>query len=249
VQFPAFVDKGLAHMPDDLPLLLEQCGGKLAWRRVATVAFGGVTRFMCLAFSGNGNAVTLGMLSEDGMEVSPLSLIAGDIVLVSREQPNRRRSKAGISLVFLAQAARYVEAYLLKDMQRKAQDKDFLNAAAVRISDGIFGSAGPPDMVLEEDVISLAAAVEVADMFFSAHIYGGKNQLDELIGAFELVRVHLGENLAGAEGLLLDLSWLESRSGEEWGREELKLQKKVTAYILALLRMADDQCALEAARV
>lgn len=249
MQLPAFVDKGLAHTPDDLPLLLEQCGGKLEWRRVATVALGGVTRYMCLGFSGNGNAVTLGMLSEDRTEVSPMSFFAGGIVVVSREQPHRRRSKAGISLVLLAQVARYVEAYLLEDMRRKARDENFLNATAVHISNGIFGASGPPEVVLEEDVIFLAAAVQVAEMFFSAHIYGGKDQLDELIGAFELARERLGVTLAGAEELLQDLNWLESQSGREWGQEELEVQQKVTAYILALLRMADDQHALEAVRV
>lgn len=242
MQYPPFVDEDLAVQAGDLPQLLEQFGGRLTWHRVATVAHNGTTHFMCLAFSARGEVVTLGMLSEDGTQVVPLSEIGGDIVLISRERPDRHCSKAGISLVLLMQAVRYMETYLLRNMHGKQAEHRFLDSAFVQIGKSIFGASGPPVIVPADDVLSLAAATKVAEMFFSARVYGGEDQLDELMSAYGVICESLGDALGDAgSALLRDLERLKSRAGQKWGGKELELQEHVTAYILALLRVVEAQ--------
>lgn len=240
MQFMPYNELGLCIVPGDLPLVLQQYGGKLEWRRVAVCAMDGTTHYICLSFSREtSRAITLGLLAEGQFTVVPMSAVdTNKLVMISREQPARKGARSGISLRFLEQAVEYMGYFLVRNIALNHQQGRAEDSVLVRRSHDIFGTSCPPESVPEKHIVLLTAATQVAEMFFAAKVFGGKVNMEELIGAYSLLAHRLGSGFVNSDGGLLlkdELQKLDLLPEDKWRASDYAAQRRATVCILAVL--------------
>lgn len=237
MQLPQYIDTGLAHKPDDLPHVLTDSDDPVVWRLIGDCTIRGVERSLCLAFAvDTGMAVRLGVLSPSGDSVESPSWRARRIQFVRRTKPLGANRKPGMSLLLLQQVAVHMEGVLVRDFLNCKYNGESEKSEVARLILEIYGIEGPPAGVSAEDVLFLISATKAAREFYDARLFGGRDNLNELIGAFGYVYECLDsdqqEELAPLIQDLQKLDDLDDLRIDGFA----ELQRHVTVYILALLR-------------
>lgn len=243
-----FVDRQFASRPEELTRVAGGLIGGFLWRRVALVRLNGAMRGVCLGFEHPGDRVVrIGISDANSRKMLPLSSVGtSDLELVSRAKAPGKRP--GISLVFLLSYTKYLEELLVRMHHECGQHKHgeacFYEETFHRLfPDGLDEGISP------EKALTFCAATVASEGFFSSRAYGGPDNIDELFSAvsaaFRTLDDFGGTIADGAFEFMADLDEIAQLWLGDWQPEHLERQQKITAFALALIRMAEDLLAEE----
>lgn len=241
---PPYVDAQLVHRREDLPLLSEQPDHEWEWRRIAVVMLDGVARDICAGFlRDTGEFGLLGVRKLDYRAVVPLGRVAIDRMRFAARPHPWPQGKKGISLYLLSQHARYVEGHLVRSFsapQRRRGEASLL----AELREEAFGGEQPPLDMDDRHILFYCAATLTARAFFGAQVYGGAHNIDELVGVYEIARTELGDGFGDEDRYLVrDLEYLDGLRADRWNEEAFRVQRHITAVLLALLRLTEWRAA------
>jgi len=235
VDYPTYLDGRLAYRREDFVDAGVRSDDGLEWRLAATVHLNGAYRDVCVAFSPNAGRLSLiGVLNKSRTEVVPLANFSRERIKFD----SWLIGKQGISLFLLGQHMRYMERMLVRNFREAKHGSSPDETLLKHLRDDVFDGQEPPEGMSDVHVLFYCAATMTARAFFATRLYGGQANMDELVGAYDIVNGELAEEPSDqAETFLNDLKWLDELPVSKWDEQALQIQLHITIVLLTLMRL------------